>query len=303
MDKLEEKISFFDALNQKLLIGDGAMGTMLQAMGITQAPDIVNMDDRKIEKVIQVHLDYLNAGTDIIQTNTFGSNPVKLKSYNLEKEIRQVNSNAVFAAKEAIQLYQKDKRRKRRIFVAGSVGPLGALLEPSGNINYRQALAFFTQQMEILADSGVDIILIETIMDINEAYAAINAAKKTTDLPVICTMTFGANGVTVMGNKAEDSVKLLQDKGADIVGANCSLGSAAMLDIVKKMRNADKNAKLIFQPNAGLPLLKDGKTAYDETPQIIAENISRYITYSPSIIGTCCGSTPQHIQKIIELIS
>ncbi|MGM0366943.1 MAG: homocysteine S-methyltransferase family protein, partial [Actinomycetota bacterium] len=223
MDKLEEGISFLDAINKRLLICDGAMGTMLQNMGISQCPDTLNANDQKIEKVVEVHLGYLQAGSDIIQTNTFGSNPVKLKSCSLENKVELVNSNAVSAAKKAIQQYRSNKN-SRKVFIAGDVGPLGVLLEPSGNISYSQAVNFFTQQIEVLADSGVDIILIETIMDINEAYAAVEAAKKSTGLPIICTLTFGSNGVTMMGNRAEDAVKLLQDKGADIVGANCSLG-------------------------------------------------------------------------------
>jgi len=304
MKKLEEGVSFSEAINKRLLIGDGAMGTMLQEMGISECPDLLNADEQKIEKVIEVYLGYLQAGSDIIQTNTFGSNPVKLKACSLEKQLTQVNSNAVEAAKTAVDRYRSASKNNRKIFIAGDVGPLGTLLEPSGNISYRQAVSFFSQQIEILADSGVDIILIETIMDINEAYAAIEAAKKTSaNLPVICTLTFGPNGVTTMGNRAEDSVRLLQDKGADVVGANCSLGSGAMLDIVKKMRDSDSSAKLIFQPNAGLPVLKDGKTTYNETPLVMAENIAQYMPYNPSVIGACCGSTPQHIKKIIEAVS
>ncbi len=301
MEKLEENQSFLEALDTRLLIGDGAMGTVLQGLGYLESPDTLNMDEAGIRKVTDVHLAYLHAGADLIQTNTFSSNPVKLRSRNLEDLLVPINQKAVSAAREAIDLYRKDTGNDRKVFLGGNIGPLGVLMEPSGNMTYSQALAFFSQQVEILAASGIDAILIETMMDINEAYAATQAAKAI-GLPVICSLTFGLNGRTMMGNKAEDSVALLQDKGADVVGANCSLGSAKMLEIVKKMRNADRDAKLIFQPNAGLPVLKDNKTVYDETPQIMAENISRYLNYNPSVVGACCGSTPEHIKKITELL-
>ena len=303
MNQIQEGISFYDALDKRLLFGDGAMGTMLQKMGITQSPDILNTDEQKIEKVVEVHLGYLKAGSDMVQTNTFGSNPIKLESSGKGHALQAVNRNAVSAVKKAIKLYREATNSKRRIFIAGSVGPLGKLLKPSGMVTYRQAVEAFGSQIKILAGAGIDALIIETMMDINEAYAAIQAAKQATDLPIICTLTFGSNGVTLMGNKAEEAVTLLQDKGADVVGANCSLGSEGMLDIARKMREADQDAKLIFQPNAGLPVVKDGETSYDESPQVIAENISQYLAYQPSIIGTCCGSTPMHIKHIIDTVS
>lgn len=301
---LENNISFLDALDQRILIGDGAMGTMLQSMGIAESPDHLNIDEQKIEKVIEVHLGYLNAGSDIIQTNTFGANPVKLKSYQLEQKIEEINKNAVLAVREAISRYRSKTGSSRKIFIAADIGPLGQLLEPSGTISADQAIHYFRQQIEILAGMGSDVVLIETMMDINEALAALKAAQQAAEkLPAICSLTFGPNGVTMMGNKAQDAVKQLQEAGAAVVGANCSLGSVSMLEVAQKMREADKKAKLLFQPNAGLPVLKDGQTVYNESAQIMAANIAKYLPYNPSIIGACCGSTPQHIQEIIKVVS
>jgi len=140
-------------------------------------------------------------------------------------------------------------------------------------------------------------------MDLNEALAAVEAARSISEsIPIACTMSFGENGVTLMGNKAGESAGILLDAGCDIVGANCSVGSDSMLEIVKKIRSAWPGARLIFQPNAGLPVIRDGRTAYNETPDIMADNISHYLAYGPSIVGACCGSTPDHIRKIASMV-
>lgn len=290
-------------LEENILLCDGAMGTMLQKEKDARCPDLFNIDSKDIKKVIDVHLGYINSGSDIIQTNTFGSNPSKLESCGHLSDIKLINKKAVLAAREAIAIYNEKKAQNKKIFIAGDIGPTGKLLEPAGTLKYKDAVNIFLKQIEILINNGVDLILIETIMDINEALAAVEAVKKISgEIPLACTMTFGENGVTLMGNKAEDIVISLQEAGCDIVGANCSMGSDKMLDIVIKMRSADSNAKLMFQPNAGLPILKGEKTTYSETPEIMAHNMKKYLQYKPSILGGCCGSTPAHIKKIAELI-
>lgn len=294
---------FFDELAKRILVCDGAMGTELQARGFSGCPDEANIDKEAREKVVSVHLDYLEAGSDIIQTNTFGANPVKLSSCGLESEADDINREAVNNAREAIERFRSASSPEKRHFIAGDVGPTGKLMEPSGDLEYSKAVDAFSRQISVLAESGADLILIETIMDLNEALAAAAAARKISEnIPVACTMSFGENGVTLMGNKAEESAGALLDAGCDIVGANCSVGSDSMLEIVKKIRSAWPEARLIFQPNAGLPVIKDGRTAYNETPDIMADNISLYLAYGPSIIGACCGSTPDHIRKIASMV-
>ena len=294
---------FLNILDKKILICDGAMGTMLQDMGYSGCPDNLNIINDDEKKVLNVHLGYLEAGSDIIQTNTFGSNPSKLETCGLLSDMEKVNKNAVATAKEALSAYKERTNNNRQIFIAGDVGPTGKLLEPSGDLKQNDAIDLYSRQIDILVKNLVDLILIETIMDLNEAIAAIKAVKKVNnEITVICTMTFGENGVTLMGNKAEDAAYSLLDTGCDIIGANCSLGSDLMLKVVKKFRAAVPDAKLIFQPNAGLPVLKDGKSIYNETPEVMASNIKKYLQYKPSILGACCGSTPEHIKKIIQLI-
>jgi len=296
--------TLLNVLDGKILICDGAMGTELTSRGFSGYPESANLEQAGIEKVIDIHLSYLESGSNIIQTNTFGANNEKLKSYSLDSKIVDINKNAVSAVRQAIKRHESKNGCQGPHFVAGDIGPLGKLLEPSGTIKYTQAVDAFLRQAEVLVESGADLLLIETVMDINEALAAVEAARRASkDIPLACTLSFGENGITLMGNKAEDAVKTLLDAGCDIVGANCSIGSDSMLEIVRKMREADPGARLIFQPNAGLPVLKDGKTVFNETPEIMASNIKKYLEYRPSIIGACCGSTPAHISSIVDIVS
>ncbi|MBU4483461.1 MAG: homocysteine S-methyltransferase family protein [Actinomycetia bacterium] len=297
------KIKLLDIIDKKILVSDGGMGTTLLSAGISEYPDSLNIDNNNIRKIIDTHLSFLEAGSDIIQTNTFGSTPIKLESFSLENEIKKINENAVNAAKEALSIYRSKSGDEKPLFIAGDIGPLGKLLEPVGTLKYEDAVSAFSKQAEILIGKKVDLIIIETIMDLNEALAAIEATRKISkDIPIACSLTFGENGVTLMGNKAEDVVEILINAGSDIVGANCSIGSAAMLNMVKKMREANAEARLIFQPNAGLPMLVEGKTIYNETPEIMASNIEKFLPYKPSIVGGCCGSTPEHIREIIKVV-
>ena len=302
-DNSKNYTGFLEALDEKILICDGAMGTELQIRGFLDCPDSANIEKDNIKKVTGIHLDYLEAGSDIVQTNTFGANPLKLRACRLEHKTCQINKNAVAAARGAIETHESRSASQSLHFIAGDIGPTGKLMEPSGELKYSEAVGLFSRQISVLIENGVDFLLIETIMDINEALAAVEAARKISGkIPIACTLSFGANGITLMGNKAEEAAGTLLEAGCDIVGANCSIGSDLMLDIVRKIRKARPDARLIFQPNAGLPVLKDGKTSYNETPEIMADNIKKYLPFRPSILGTCCGSTPAHIKQLIRII-
>ncbi|MEI7615935.1 MAG: homocysteine S-methyltransferase family protein [Actinomycetota bacterium] len=303
------KNNFLKILGDNILIGDGAMGTVLQGLGIFTSPDLfISKDESSFKILPEVHLSYLKSGSNIIQASTFGANPIKLESEGLLKEIKNINEKAVFCAKIAVDSYKSLNKNtltsQKPVFIAGNFGPTGKLLEPFGDLSYKAAVEAFYRQADILVSTKmVDIFLIETMMDINEALAAIDAVKNTgQDIAIVCTLTFNEAGVTIMGNKAADAVKTLLEAGCAAVGANCSVGSDKMLETVKKMREADPGAKLIFQPNAGLPKFSEGITSYSETPEIMADNISKYLAYNPSILGACCGSTPKHIKKIAQLV-
>ncbi|MCE5329835.1 homocysteine S-methyltransferase family protein [bacterium] len=303
------KNDFLKTLGNNILIGDGAMGTVLQGLGISTSPDLfISKDANSLKLLSEVHLNYLKNGSNIIQANTFGANPIKLETAGLKSEIKNINEKAVICAQIAVESYKDSFRNPkdglRPIFIAGNLGPTGKLLKPFGDLDYKDAVDAFSQQVDILLKTKIaDIILIETMLDINEALAAVEAVKQINkEVTIICTLTFNENSVTIMGNKAEDAVNILTEAGCAVVGANCSVGSDKMLETVKKMRNANPDVKLIFQPNAGLPSIKDGKTVYSETPEIMAQNIKKYLEYKPSILGACCGSTPKHIKKIAGLI-
>ncbi len=297
------KDDFLKLAEKKILISDGAMGTSLQAIGINNSPDSLNIQKNDIAKIIDIQLSFLEAGSDIIQTNTFGSNPLKLEAYGLLNKFKEINKNAVSAAKDAVRIYRENSGTDRPLFIAGNIGPLGKLLEPSGPLSLISASDLFSRQIEILLSSGIDLILIETIIDLNEALAATRAARKASaDIPLACTMSFNENGITVMGNKAGEAANRLFEAGNDLVGANCSIGSDSMLSVVKKIREANPEGMLIFQPNAGLPKVLGGKTIYNETPGIMASNIGKFIPFGPSVLGACCGSTPDHIRAIVNLV-
>ena len=299
-----DKDNFLKEIKDKVLIGDGAMGTILQERGIASCPAIISKKSEEYKNVLDVHLMYLRSGSEVIQTNTFSANPVKLESCGLADKIKEVNSNAVSAAKEAKDIYLREKKADKKIYIAANLGPTGKLLRPFGDLDYEEATEAFTKQLDVLIPSGIDIILIETMMDINEALVAVEASKKVGgNIAIVCTLTFNEHGVTLMGNKAEDAVVVLSRAGCAVVGANCSVGSDKMLNVVKKMRHSDKEARLIFQPNAGLPVMKDGEAVYNETPEIFSDNIKAYLAYRPSILGGCCGSSPEHIKKLSEEIS
>ncbi|MBN1299568.1 MAG: homocysteine S-methyltransferase family protein [Actinobacteria bacterium] len=292
-----------EILDKKTLICDGAMGTSLQALGFKEPSDIFMLKNDAIEIVSNIHLQYLKAGSDIIQTNTFGSNILKLDQSGLSSEIENINLRALEAARKAVALFSSGADLQKKIYIAGDIGPSGELLQPYGDTDYSVMVASFSKQAEILLANDVDLILIETIMDLKEALAAIEAIRNIdSEIVIACSLTFMENGTTVMGNKAEAFGKIIIDAGCDIIGANCSVGSGSMVFITEKIRNANPDARLIIQPNAGLPKIIEGKTVFTETPEIMAENFKKILEFNLSIAGACCGSTPAHIRKISELV-
>jgi 5-methyltetrahydrofolate--homocysteine methyltransferase len=290
-------------LKNRVLLCDGAMGTMLQSYGLSGPTDLFNLDDKALKIITDIHLGYLEAGADILLTNTLGSSKLKLNLLGFEKDIEEINGNALNALKNAIGIYREKSQSNRDIFIAGDVGPSGKLLEPYGDIKLNDAVSSFRAQIEVLLENGADFILIETIIDLNEALAAVKAARDIDpEVAVACTLSFKEDGVTVMGNRAEEFGSILLDSGCDIIGANCSVGSDTMIDITKKIRNANPEARLLIQPNAGLPEIDNGMTVFNETPEIMVKNFKEILKYKPSIVGTCCGSTPDHTRKIAELL-
>lgn len=277
-------------LEKKVLTFDGAMGTMLQRMGLStsECPEIYNLHNREIVK--SIHQQYLEVGCHIIQTNTFGANKIKLQQYGLGDKTEEINRQAVLIAKEAA--YGKG-------LVAGDIGPTGKFVYPLGEYSFEEIYQIFFQQAKALIEAGVDLINIETMSDIKEAKAAVMAVKDAGDIPVTCTMTFQENMRTLTGADPETVATVLESLGVDVLGVNCGFGPDMMIDIIKRMSQVT-DSFLMVQPNAGLPKLVDGETIFDLSPEKMAGYVEGLIQLGANIIGGCCGTTPEHLQQIVD---
>lgn len=279
-----------DILSRKFIFFDGAMGTMLQNSGLKagEIPELYNILHPEI--IRDIHEKYIKAGADIITTNTFGANELKLKETGYSVE--EVISKAVEIAKEA----KKDDNNK---YVALDIGPTGQLLEPIGTLKFEKAYEIFKRQVKAGVEAGCDLILIETISDLYEAKAAVLAAKENSDLPVFCTMTFGEDGRTFTGTDPLTMVMVLQGLGVDALGLNCSLGPKEMLPTVEKILEY-ASIPVMVQPNAGLPRIENGETVYDITPEEFAYYIKSMAEKGVAILGGCCGTNDEFIKIVIE---
>lgn len=282
-------------LKREVLVCDGSMGTMLQKYGLAlgECPEYWNLTQPG--KLISVHQKYIEAGADIIITNTFGANSIKLKKFNLEVKLEEINKTGALNAKTAAKKYG------RNVIVAGNIGPTGSLLEPLGFLKTEEAYESFQSQAMALEEGGADIIIIETMIALEEAVAAVRAAKENTKLPIIACMTFEVTAAkdvrTVMGVDVPSMIYELTKAGADILGSNCGNGVEQMAEVIKALR-AGTDSPLIAEPNAGMPKLKNGVIGYDETPELMASYTEILLKAGANIIGGCCGTTPRHIRQI-----
>ena len=267
---------------------DGAMGTMLYSRGmfVNVCYDELNLSQPGL--VQEVHAAYVQAGAEILETNTFGANPVKLSSHGLDDETEAINRAAVAIARRAAN---------GRALVVGAIGPLGIRLEPWGPTAREEAIGFFSRQVRGLLDGEVDGFILETFADLHEAEAALCAVKALSDLPVIAQMTVGQDGNTSYGTTVETIASRLTELGADVVGLNCSVGPAAMLDALERMVDRTERP-LSAQPNAGLPRAVDDRRIYLASPEYMGSYARRMIQAGARFVGGCCGTTPDHIRKI-----
>lgn len=279
-------------LAENVLVLDGAMGTMLQAKGLQpgSCPEIANITQPKW--IEEIHHAYVQAGADIIQTNTFGGNALKLEEYGLKHRLEEINTAGVVIAKSIAG---------NKSLVAASMGPLGQLLEPLGKLTFEEAYNFFKEQAFVLEKAGADIISIETMSDLQETRAALLAVKENTNLPVFCQMTFIDGKRTLTGTDPVTAVTVLEAMGADVIGANCSTGPKELVEVIRAMREVSSSF-LVVQPNAGLPKLIDGKTVFLATPKEMVDYIPQLIEAGANIIGGCCGTQPQHIEDMARVI-
>ncbi|HET7101867.1 MAG TPA: bifunctional homocysteine S-methyltransferase/methylenetetrahydrofolate reductase [Terriglobia bacterium] len=275
-------------LEKRPLVSDGAMGTMLYASGVSlnRCFDELNLVSPHLVK--EVHMGYVKAGAELLETNTFGANRFRLAKFDLEGKVREINLAGARLARESAG---------EDLYVGGSVGPLGLRLEPLGSTSLEEARSAFREQVEALAEGGVDLIVIETMMDLEEAHQALLAAREATSLPVVVQMTVQEDGNTISGASPDDFARQLDAWGADVIGVNCGIGPATVLETLERMA-AVTTKKLSAQPNAGLPHSIEGRTHYLCSPEYMAERASRFIQAGARIVGGCCGTTPQHISAI-----
>ena len=278
------------------LLCDGAMGTLLYERGVPydRCFDALNLTDR--ERVLNVHLDYLRAGAEMIETNTFGANAVKLDAHDLGGRVRDVNWHGAKIAKEARDIIG------RAIWVAGSVGPLGKPVAPFGRISAAEAREVFRAQIDALVEGGVDALVLETFTDLDELLEAVRAARAACDLPVIAQMSFTDDGRTRYGHGPAEVVAGLEQAGVDVIGANCSVGPVPMLEVIQRMASLTRRP-LSAQPNAGFPALVDGRYLYLSSPTHLAAYARKMVEAGAVVIGGCCGTTPAHISAIGQAIA
>ena len=275
-----------------IYVFDGAMGPRLYEKGIyiNRSYDELNLINKDL--VREVHEEYIKAGAEIIQTNTFSANSNKLQQFGLDAQLAEINYAAVKIAREAAG----DK-----VFVAGTMGPLGLRIEPYGPTSFDEAKAMFRHQAEALLEGGIDLFVLDTFSDLSEIQQAIKAIKEISDLPIVAQIAIQMDGNTVFGATPEIFTKRLEDWGADVIGLNCSVGPALFLTELEKMREVTAK-KLSAQPNAGLPRDVQGRQMYMCSPEYMAEFSRRFIQVGASFIGGCCGTTPAHIKLLADAI-
>ena len=274
-------------LDDKIIIFDGAMGTMLQSMGLKsgELPEILNI--KESDKIIEIHKGYIDSGAKVITTNTFGANERKLEKSGFTVE--EVIDRAIENAREA--------SKNRNVFIALDIGPIGELLEPEGTLSFDDAYNIFKRQVVQGIKSGADLVLIETMTDLYEAKAAVLAAKENSSLPVFCTMSFESDRRTFMGCSAASMAMVLQGLGVDALGVNCSLGPKEIEPVLDEILSISK-VPVMVQPNAGLPCICGGETVFNVSPEEFAYYGKKFVQKGVRIIGGCCGTTYSHIKSL-----
>ncbi len=290
MDKeLSERLSAGE-----ILIADGATGTTLMAAGLLPgtAPELWNVEQP--EQILQLHRSYLDAGSQIILTNTFGGSRIKLERAGLGNRAFELNRAGAALARQAAG---------EHAYVAGDIGPTGKIMAPLGKLTYQEAVEAFARQAEALAEGGVDLLWVETMMDLDEARAAVSGARQATKLPIFCSLSFGPRGYTMMGVKASQAAEELWPLGLAAIGANCGDGIDVIEPVLKQMREVLPDAPLIAKPNAGMPRLVGDQTIYDMDADSFAAHIPDFIALGAQVVGACCGSNPTHIAAVAAIVT
>ena len=299
--------SFLERLQEGPILCDGAMGTQLYAKGgVSFDHSFDELTISQPDLVKSIHLDYIQVGAEIIQTNTFGANSVRLSSHGLEDKVQAISVRlSSHGLEDKVQAINEEgvalAREARRltgstVWIAGSVGPLGKGVAPQGPISPGQARGAFREQISALA-SGADLLILETFSDVAELKEAVLAAQEVCDLPIIAQMTYTEEANTSYGHSPEEIMAVVESLGVQVIGANCSVGSQPMLQVMKALARASRT-HLSAQPNAGFPSLVGGRFFYLSSPEYMAQHARRMVEAGVAIVGGCCGTTPNHIKAM-----
>ena len=291
-------MNLLETINERTLLADGAMGTMLHARGISFDKCFDELNLTNPAAVADIHREYIEAGAELVITNTFGANRYKLTKHGLQDDVAEINRAGVELAKRVVAASFKD------VLIAGDVGPLGVRIAPYGRVKLEEAREAFKEQIQSLADAGVDLMVIETMSDLYEIQEAIKAAKEVASLPVIASVTFTRDDRTLLGDDPVKVAHRIAAAGADVIGVNCSGGPSQLLRILKQMRQAEPNARFWVKPNAGWPEQVSGRIMYPADADYFGEYALQFREAGANIVGGCCGTTPQHIaamKKSFEL--
>ncbi|UCD80137.1 MAG: homocysteine S-methyltransferase family protein [Desulfobacterales bacterium] len=287
---------FLATLKQKTIIFDGAMGTMLMESGqaSTRSPILLNTEQPDL--VTAIHKRYYEAGTDVVISNTFGGNPLKLSADGLDQQMELLNRQGAMLARKSCP----DGK-----FVAGDMGPSGKMLQPLGDISPQDMEKNFFLQAGVLIDAGVDLIIIETMYSLEEMLAAVKGVKRAGDILLLASMTYTLtkNGFfTIMGEDVAQCTASLENAGVDMIGANCTLNSRDIVDVTKEIR-ASTGRPILIQPNAGKPVMRKGVTYYEQSPSEFAADAVKIKAAGADMLGGCCGTTPGFIQALVGEIT
>lgn len=277
----------------EILVADGATGTLLQQRGLGRddCPELWNVEYPEV--VGSVAADYAAAGSDLVYTNTFGGNRLKLEKYGLGSRTAELNRAGVRVARAAVG---------DQVGVVGSIGMTGKLLAPLGDTSFEEVREAFAEQAVALAEAGVDAIVVETFAALEEIRAALQAVKEHTEVPLWASMSFDRQGRTMMGVTPEEAVPVLIGEGAEVIGANCGSSLEEMLHTMQRMRAVAGGYPLLAKPNAGIPQLVGGRVVYPATPEEMGAYARRLVDLGVAVVGGCCGSTPAHIAAICRAV-
>ena len=282
----------------KTIVADGAMGTLLFAAGLPsgKCPELWNLEQP--QQIADVHRAYLQAGSQILLTNTFGGNRYRLARHGLEGRVAEFNHAGAHIVQDVVS------NSGKQALVAGDIGPLGQVMHPYGDLSSEHAVEAFKEQADALVNGGVDLLWIETMADLQEVISAITAIRQSSaSIPIFATMTFDSHGRTMMGVTPEKAVKTLIELGVTAVGGNCGNGPEEIITVIEKMHSIAPQALLIAKANAGIPELVDGQPVYRATPADMGEYAVKVYAAGARIVGACCGSSPDHIHSIASALA